>query len=838
MLLPRAEHPIPYHSLTPFVGARDTFCTPSHPTTPVLALLPLLAAAALDVGTPYDGRKSQLDVKPPRLEGAPTVDGRLDEPQWSEAAVLTGFSQFSPVDGEPAQDSTRVLVWYSPTAIHFGVRAYESHRAAGGGAAVNATLADRDRIESNDYVQLLLGTFDDGRQATVIGVNPLGVQADGTLVETGKVSSSGFDAAVVTREAPDLSPDFVFESKGRLTGDGYEIEISVPFKSLRYQPGLEQRWGINVLRRVQHSGYEDTWAPTRRGAASFLGQSGHLVGLTDLRRGLVLDVTPTVTQRTSGQWRAAPTPAGAPAAGTRWNYVGEPAELGGNVRWGVTNNLTLNGTVNPDFSQVEADAGQFAFDPRSALYFPERRPFFLDGIEQFAVPSNLIYTRQIVRPLAATKLTGNVSGTAVAFLTAVDDTASSNTGQYHPVFNVLRVQRDLGAQSRVGFAYTDKIGGGDYNRVADLDARLVFGGVYSTQLQLAGSMDRRDGRTTRAPLWNARFARNGRRFGARYDIAGVARDFRAGSGFISRPGVVNATVSHRLTWPGARGAALESVTGEAALYGTWQYEDFVKAGEILDRKFHLNGNAQLRGGWRAGASVLVESFGFDSLLYRDYAIERPRLDGSGLRDTVAFNPSVRAATRDIPNLDYVLSLDTPEFERFSGSVFLLWGHDENFFEWASSAILFATFGADWRPTDKLRLNASYQIQQFDRRTDGTTVGVRRIPRLKAEYQIARPIFVRLVGQYDATRQDALRDDSRTGLPLLIRNDEGVYVLAGADESDDFRGDVLFSYQPNPGTVVFAGYGSSLDDSDPRVGRRVLRRSTDAFFVKLSYLFRL
>ena len=799
-------------------------------------VLPALAPGP-STGQPYDGRKNELEVRPPRLDGTPTVDGRLDEPQWREAAVLTGFSQFSPVDGEPAQDSTRVLVWYSPTAIHFGVRAYEAHRGAGGAPAVNATLADRDRIEANDNVQLLLGTFDDGRQATVIGVNPLGVQSDGTLVETGRVSSSGFNAATVTREAPDLSPDFLYESRGRLTEDGYEVEISVPFKSLRYQPGLEQRWGINVVRRVQHSGYEDTWAPTRRAAASFLGQSGRLVGLTDLRRGLVLDVTPTVTQRTAGSLRAAPDPAS--ADGARWRYVGEPAELGGNVRWGITNNLTLNGTVNPDFSQVEADAGQFAFDPRSALFFAERRPFFLDGIEQFAVPSNLVYTRQIVRPVAAAKLTGNVSGTAVAFLSAVDDTVSSRTGDYHPVFNVLRVQRDLGAQSRVGVAYTDKVDGADYNRVADVDARLVFGGVYSTQLQLAGSVDRRDGRTTRAPLWNARLARAGRTFGARYELSGVSRDFRARSGFISRPGIVNATVSHRLTRPAARGAAIESATGELALYGTWQYEDFVRGGEILDRKLHLNGNAQLRGGWRAGASVLVETFGFDSLLYRDYAIQRPRGDGSGALDTIPFNPGARAATRDIPNLDYVLSLDTPQFERFSGSVFLLWGRDENFFEWASSDILFATLAADWRPTGRLRLNGTYQVQRFDRRTDGSTVGVRRIPRLKAEYQIARPVFVRLVGQYDASRRDALRDEARSGLPLLIRNDDtGILELAERTESDTFRGDVLFSYQPNPGTVVFAGYGSTLDDAAPRLGRRALERSTDAFFVKLSYLFRI
>ena len=803
----------------------------------MLSSLLLLAATAatppsLPAGHVYDGRQRQTAVRPPRLEGDVTVDGRLDEPQWREAAVLAGFTQFAPVDGEAASDSTQVLVWYSPTAIHFGVRAFESHRGPDGRPAVNATLADRDKIASNDYVQLFLGTFDDGRQATVIGVNPLGVQSDGTLVETGKVTSTGFTGAVAVREEPDLSPDFVYQSKGRLTGDGYEVEITVPFKSLRYQPSLEQRWGMQVVRRVQHSGYEDTWAPAHRAAASFLAQSGRLEGLTDLRRGLVLDLNPEVTQQTPGA------PAGG-VPGARWEYDGQRPSVGGNVRWGVTNNLTLNGTVNPDFSQVEADAGQFAFDPRNALFFDERRPFFLDGIEQFAVPNGLIYTRRIVQPVAATKLTGNVSGTAVAFLSAVDDRASSRTGDAHPVFNVLRVQRDLGAQSRVGIAYTDKVDGADYNRVADADARLVFGGIYSAQAQLAGSATRTAGTLTEAPLWAASLRRDGRAFGARYSLSGIDPNFRALSGFISRPGIVNAVVSHHYTAYGTRGAAVESVTGEVVLNGTWQYREFTGGDAAQDRKLHFNVNSALRGGWHAGASLLIESFGFDSALYRDYAIEMPVGDGSlGLRDTVPFSPLARAATRRIPNRDYVLSLDTPQFERFSASLFLLWGRDENFFEWASSDILFSTFSADWRPTDKLRVNGSYQVQQFDRPGDGSTVGIRRIPRVKLEYQIARPVFVRVVGQYDDDRQDALRDDSRTGLPLLARQPDGSYArLAGAERAT-LRADWLFSYQPNPGTVVFAGYGSTTEDTDPTLGRRELQRTADGFFVKLSYLFRM
>src|SRR4051812_24736159 len=213
----------------------------------------LLLAGTTDPAAVYNGRAGRLDVQPPRLDAALTVDGTLDEPAWAEAVMLTGFSQFSPVDGVPAADSTEVLVWYSTTAIHFGVRAFEAH------GQVHATLADRDKIAADDNVQILLGTFDDGRQASVFAVNPFGVQSDGALVETGSTSGNGFNNAVVKRETADLRPDFVYESKGRLTEYGYQVEIRIPFKSLRFQPAQKQRWGINITRQVQHSGAEDSW---------------------------------------------------------------------------------------------------------------------------------------------------------------------------------------------------------------------------------------------------------------------------------------------------------------------------------------------------------------------------------------------------------------------------------------------------------------------------------------------------------------------------------------------------------------------------------------------------
>jgi hypothetical protein len=311
----------------------------------------------------------------------------------------------------------------------------------------------------------------------------------------------------------------------------------------------------------------------------------------------------------------------------------------------------------------------------------------------------------------------------------------------------------------------------------------------------------------------------------------VDDEFRTDSGFLSRVGIATVYVDHRLTWYGKRGARVESWTGDVVLDGTWQYDRFVAGRRAQDRKLHLNNNVALRGGWRATGSVLVETFGYDDRLYADYALERTNPDGT--TEILPFT-----GVPDLPNLDYVVQLTTPRFSTFSGNVFLLWGRDENFFEWSSADILFARYTVDWRPTQQLRVNPQYQVQQYRRRTDGSLVGRRRIPRLKIEYQLSRAIFFRWIGEYDANEQDDLRDDSRTELPIVIRNPTtGAYEPALAFMRNQFRNDWLFSYQPNPGTVIFVGYGNTLREDQP-LRFNSLERLRDGLFLKVSYLFRL
>lgn len=781
----------------------------------VLAAALQMALQPAPTQTVYHGRAGQLDVAVPRLQADVKLDGSLDEAPWQQAALLTGFSQYNPVDGVAAEDSTEIYVWYTDHEIYLGVRAYEPH------GNVRATLADRDRFDSDDHISFLIDTFDERRQAFWFMVNPLGVQGDGVFTQTGRGSSE------------DMSPDYVFESKGRVTDFGYEIEIRIPFKSLNYPSRKVQDWGLQVLRRVQHSGQDQSWAPLQRGHTSFLGQAGRLKGLTELKRGLVMDINPVTTARYDGTLRSV-------EEGSRFRYGNPEPEFGLNVRWGITTDLTLNATVNPDFSQVETDAGQVNFDPRQSLFFAEKRPFFLDNIQQFSAPNRLIYTRRIADPVGAAKFTGSVAGADVGFMTAVDDEALSRTGDENPVFNILRVRRNVGRQSSIGVVYTDKVDGDDYNRVAGIDGRLVLGGQYTLAFQTAGSFWRVGDTERRKPLWNASFDRTGRSFNLFASVNAIHDDFIAGAGFINRRGIVNTNIRPRYTFYGDADATVQAYTFGLTFDNTWDYQEFEEGIGPDDIKLHINNEWRLRGGWILAADAFIESFRFPEKFYANHRVVTTSPEG--VVDTVKFE-----GRRRIPNYDIMLRVNTPRWAQFTGNGFVVAGRDENFEEWAPGYIIIGEVGADWRPSEKARVSFNYSEQRTIRPEvtlrDGSTkdpsvVRLSRIPRLKLEYQVSRPFFVRLVGQYVTDKRDVLADYERNGGdPILIYNPSNGTYWNGAFESGDFRGDILLSYQPSPGTVIFAGYGSSATDQGAFAFRRV-QRTSDGFFVKLSYLFRM
>lgn len=782
-----------------------------------LTLLPQVVQnqGVQDQGVQHSGSERELTVSPPRIEtvgqdasGSIQIDGVLSEQQWAQAARLTGFSQYQPVDGRPAEEPTEVLVWYAPDAIYFGIRATELH-----GDVVRATQANRDNIASEDHIQILLDTYNDSRIAFLFSVNPLGVQADGTRSDQsgggagGRSATGGGSTNINPMEGNvDLNPDFTFESMGRLVPTGYEVEIRIPFKSLRYQEGDSQTWGIHVLRRVQHSGFQDSWAPAVRANASFLGQGGKLQGLHDLKRGLVLEVTPTAVGKLDG----------ARSESGDWTYE-EGGALSGDIRWGIRENLTLTGTINPDFSQVEADVGQVVLNERFALFYPEKRTFFLEGLELFETPSQLIYTRKIVAPEAGLKLGGKLGKINAGTILAVEDKQYSASGTDNPLFAIARLRSDLSSNATLGGVLTAREDGDDYSRLLGADLRVIHSKLYFAEFQAAQAWTSVGSVQSGGPLLRAVWDRTGRKWGFNMSVTAIDPDFDAAAGFVNRTGIAQASAFHRLTAYGEKGALFETFGAFGGFSRIWDYAD-VSAGPIEGSE-SLSPSATLRGGWRVGGSFSRNFYGFKADDYEDYRV----LQAPG--DTVAF--VVPGTERN--QLSGSVNLTTPTFRYATATASVGFGNTPLFAEATPGRSRRYSASIDLRPTNALRMTLQYTHLTLDRALNGSEFSSEDIPRVKIEYQLTPSIFVRVIGQYA----------SRSRTPLRNRNNNPMIVSGTVDNgstSNEFRFDWLFSYRPTPGTLVYVGYGATMEEAGQQRFRE-LSRSVDGFFAKVSYLFR-
>ncbi|HET7614991.1 MAG TPA: DUF5916 domain-containing protein [Gemmatimonadaceae bacterium] len=768
----------------------------------------LLALALLQDSTLiYDGRSHRVQVPVPRIDASATIDGQLDEPVWRSAAKLTGFSQYQPVDGRPADEPTEVLVWYAPDAIYFGIRAREIH-----GNVVRATHANRDNIDSEDQIQILLDT-DNARQiAFLFGVNPYGVQQDGTRSAQfsggaggPSATGGGFRTINPLEGSVDLNPDYFFESKGRLVDGGYEVEVRIPFKSLRYQDARVQSWGLHILRRVQHSGFQDTWAPAVRANANFLAQSGTLDGLHDLKRGLVLEATPTLTAHADRS----------PTVGD--GGYQQKGELGGDIRWGIRQNLTLNGTINPDFSQVEADVGQVLLNERFALFYPEKRPFFLDGLELFDSPNQLIYTRQIVAPIGGVKLTGKLGGMNIASMVVADDKLYSWENRNTPLFGVSRLRYDFGSGNTLGAALTSREDGDNFSRVASGDFRFYHSKLYFAQFQAASSWTDSLRNRLRGSILQGDWDRTGRAWGFHYTLRSLDPGFRAAAGFVNRTGIIEGRAFNRLSFYGKQGALLQTIS---TFFGWDRIWNNLGAGHgLAESSESITPSATLRGGWQLGGAVTHGYFAFDPALYSGLSLSEG-----------AFTAPFVVPPPEKDQWGGSLSLTTPTYRIFTGTASVTKGQVPIFREASpgSSSRIDATIAV--RPTTALRSTLQFSRLAIDRRLDGSRFSTETIPRIKVEYQVSRPIFVRVVSQYAARSRSALQD--RNGTRILVNG-----VLDTGETTNEFSTDWLFSYRPVPGTLVYLGYGSTLEE--PREFRfQNLQRTRDGFFGKISYLFRL
>jgi hypothetical protein len=351
---------------------------------------------------------------------------------------------------------------------------------------------------------------------------------------------------------------------------------------------------------------------------------------------------------------------------------------------------------------------------------------------------------------------------------------------------------------------------------------VVWKKIWFSDAQFVGSWTQDAAGVRAGELWDVTFYdRTGRSYGNHGELVGISPDFQASSGFVNRVNVVQARIFNRFSIYGKPGALLEQGTTFFMIQPTWRYHDF--PGSTLEGSLGETILLTLRGGWGVNANWQNNHQRFDPPDYAGYAtsgVGTPFVVPHGLYNlwggNVGFNTPNRALTL---------------------SANLGAGQGAIFAEAAEGRGLNAFVGLTWKPTTALRIDGQWVHQRLTRARDGSRFSTANIPRLKIEYQLSRAIFFRYVGQYVSQEQAALVDP-RTGQPLYFFDpDSASYFQVGPQVRHDFRNDLLFSYRPTPGTVFFFGYGASL--SEPTAfSFRDLRRTSDGFFLKASYLYRM
>ncbi len=421
------------------------------------------------------------------------IDGKLDDAGWVGAARATNFAEYFPHEkAKPSVDS-EVWVTYDDTQLYLAFVARDDPRT------IRASLRDRDRMWSDDYFGILLDTYGDASWAYYLFANPYGIQGDSRFSTTG---------------SEDDTFDVIYHTQAQITEAGYQIEMAIPFASLRFPDRLAQTWRATFWRthpRGSRSTY--TWAAIDRNDPCFLCQFGTLSGIEGVKPGGALELMPSVVTSQASVLRDSSDP----NSGLDNREVNAQLSLG--ARYSFASGITAEGSWNPDFSQVESDAGQIDVNTTFALFFPERRPFFQEGSDLFDTWIEAVYTRQINDPQAAAKLIGRMGRTTVAYLGARDEHSPlllpfeerSFVGEAgKSISNIARVRRTFGRESYIGGLLTDRRyeDSNGSGTVVGVDGLFRFLGQYRLEYQLLSSHTREaDDPTLTAPINDLSFDR-------------------------------------------------------------------------------------------------------------------------------------------------------------------------------------------------------------------------------------------------------------------------------------------------------------------------------------------
>ncbi|MEE8129469.1 MAG: DUF5916 domain-containing protein, partial [Vicinamibacterales bacterium] len=475
-----------------------TTAEPSIPTEAGAALPPGRTPATVIDGPPPPAavpRSDGLRATIGRTSQPPRIDGRLDDAVWQTATHITEFTQMAPVEGAPGTERTEVWMAYDSDNMYF---AFYAHYSDPGMMRINR--ADRDDIRGDDQMTVLFDPFLDQQRAYQFEVNGYGVQADslvnadGTTGRSSSMMSSQSSSSRNSRRSRgssmsssgsfgirgDDSWNALFDTSGQIVEDGWTAEMAIPFKSLRYPAragGGLHRWGFQITRRIRGKSEAQSWSPVSRAVTGQLTQFGVLEGLESLSQSRNLEILPELTGLRFGTLDDDT---------GRFDQRDPVGDIGVGIKYGITPNLTVDLTYNPDFSQIESDRPQIETNQRFALLFPEQRPFFLEGQEifQISTPLNLLNTRTIVDPRLGGKLTGKVGNITLGVIVADDEAAGRLDDRTDPRFGataqtvVGRARYDFYSESYLGAIMTAREFGHEHNRVAGVDGRFRLGQTH------------------------------------------------------------------------------------------------------------------------------------------------------------------------------------------------------------------------------------------------------------------------------------------------------------------------------------------------------------------------
>lgn len=709
------------------------------------------------------------------------MDGKLDDPAWKKAQWVKVDYEIQPRDGVPAPQKTYAAILYNHTTLYVGMICKDTHPGK-----IRAHISDRDNMFNDDYAGIILDTYSKNQNAYELMVNPKGIQGD--IMRSGNNENDNFDA--------------LWYSRAAVNDTGYTVEMAIPFKSLNFPRKQDSTWSIQFYRNLpRNSRYQSVWAPVKLNNPCVLCQDGKLTGLHNIQNSNTVELLPYGMSYESGSAANSDTP------DSHFNNGPVKIRAGGSVSYSPNPSLSLNAVINPDFSQVETDATQISINQPFAVYYSEKRPFFMKNADLFNPNINLpydnnslFYSRMINDPLLAGKVIQNSGNFSFAFLTADDrhspvivpgiDGSSLITTNLNAYTNVLRTKYNFGSDSYVGGLFTTRNMSNAHNYVESLDwnLRLINHYYFTGQTALSNTKEINDttvfndSRMFGSTHYDAAF--NGQRYGGHSMLMELSRQdkyynvtagyesfsptFQAQEGFVNhndlRRYFLNQSISY---YPGK---TLLS-DGNLSTNAFWRYD---YTGRLRERFIGLFwGNS----------------------LYKQTNIQ---LGYFLLNDEVFHNVFFTKVHRAMINLNSNFSSAISlggglQFGRF------IYRADQPSLGHGYNLSLSSTI----RPTPRLNLDLSYNYSRLSSLHTDSLYYKGDIIRLKGVYNFTSKLFVRFITQYDSFNKQLQ-----------------IYPLV--------------YYKLNPFTIFYAGVTSYMHNyGDPYGFQKVNRQ----FFIKFQYLFR-